>query len=375
MWVRFCPACGSQVTLGPAVPDVENPEVLLQEGTFDTPFEDTSLLPLESHVGRFQLVTPKLWTTVEANSQHPAGSVAATAARRPIAVLLAGTGEHGYTRRRVFMSYALAKAGVASLILESPFYGMRRPPGQRASKLRRVSDLPVLGRVTIEEAQGLVQWLRASKLFGPIALAGTSMGGLHAAISAAFIPYPVGVASYLGPTSAAPVFTEGVLAKACEWKTLASQATHRRLEVCLREFEKKMEGLSPGSIRLYDELDPVALADASPDAKLSLAKRQVDRFLQLTNLTNFPPAVQPDAAVFVVAEHDQYVPRRAMEAHWKTVQERWEGCTVKWIPGGHVSAILFPPESFTEQVLRVLSRLDAAPEGDGTLDVASGMSP
>ena len=70
--------------------------------------------------------------------------------------------------------------------------------------------------------------------------AGVSMGGLHAAISACFMPYPVGVASYLGPTSAAPVFTKGVLANACEWKALVSQATHRQLEQCLREFEHKV---------------------------------------------------------------------------------------------------------------------------------------
>jgi len=66
------------------------------------------------------------------------------------------------------------------------------------------------------------------------------MGGLHAAITSSFAPYPVGVASYLGPTSAAPVFTKGVLAKACEWKSLVAQAADDTLEQCLREFEDKV---------------------------------------------------------------------------------------------------------------------------------------
>jgi hypothetical protein len=35
--------------------------------------------------------------------------------------------------------------GVAQLVLESPYYGARRPPQQRGSKLCAVSDLLALG--------------------------------------------------------------------------------------------------------------------------------------------------------------------------------------------------------------------------------------
>ncbi len=49
-------------------------------------------------------------------------------------------------------------------------------------------------------------------------LSGTSMGGLHAAMVASLTPAPVGVVSWLGPPSAAPVFTRGVLAThGMEW--------------------------------------------------------------------------------------------------------------------------------------------------------------
>ena len=77
------------------------------------------LLPVESHTARFQMVTPKMWDTVPRGSSHAPGSAEALAARRPVVVLLAGTGEHGYTRRRLFISYSLARRGVASLVRRS----------------------------------------------------------------------------------------------------------------------------------------------------------------------------------------------------------------------------------------------------------------
>ncbi len=48
--------------------------------------------------------------------------------------------------------------GVATMILESPYYGSRRPPAQEGSKLHRVSDLLTLGRATIEESLYLLAW-------------------------------------------------------------------------------------------------------------------------------------------------------------------------------------------------------------------------
>ncbi len=47
---------------------------------------------------------------------------------------------------------------VATMILESPYYGSRRPPWQEGSKLKRVSDLLTLGRATIEESLYLLSW-------------------------------------------------------------------------------------------------------------------------------------------------------------------------------------------------------------------------
>lgn len=89
------------------------------------------MLPEESHTAYVQLVVPKSW-----DAPHADGAPH-WAKHRPVTVVLAGTGEQRFQRRRHFLAYPLARAGVASLILESPFYGARKPPNQKASKLRQ----------------------------------------------------------------------------------------------------------------------------------------------------------------------------------------------------------------------------------------------
>lgn len=90
--------------------------------------------------------------------------------------------------------------------MEGPFYGYRRPKSQSYFRLSHVSDLPCLGFATIEESCSLIRWLNDNG-YGPIALGGNSMGGLHSAMVSAVSPYPVGCSSWLGPPSAVPVFT------------------------------------------------------------------------------------------------------------------------------------------------------------------------
>lgn len=51
------------------------------------------------------------------------------------------------------------------MALESPFYGLRRPEGQRGSKLRVVSDLLTLGWATIFESICLLHTMQFNKGF------------------------------------------------------------------------------------------------------------------------------------------------------------------------------------------------------------------
>lgn len=156
-------------------------------------------LPKESEKVRFQLVIPHGWFNGRGNSNTE---------RRPLCIHLAGTGDHFYWRRRHFMALPLVKENdVASIIVENPFYGSRKPKGQNKSGLRHVSDLLVMGAALTFEVMALLNWCEKQG-YGPLAVTGISMGGHMASISAAVWNKPIAIVPCLSWSTAAPVFTK-----------------------------------------------------------------------------------------------------------------------------------------------------------------------
>lgn len=98
-------------------------------------------LPVESRTAHAMLIAP----------DRPAEGA-------PCVIHLAATGDHGYTRR-THLGLPLVQQGIATLALESPYYGQRKPHYQQGAKLLHVSDLLLLGRATIEESLLLLHWL------------------------------------------------------------------------------------------------------------------------------------------------------------------------------------------------------------------------
>ncbi|KAH9260146.1 hypothetical protein BASA81_001921 [Batrachochytrium salamandrivorans] len=288
----------------------------VQECSFSTSAKAIShILPKECLQARFLLVSPESCTKSHDNSPNP-GSLG------PTVILLAGTGEHSFGRRASLAIPLAERAGISSIILESPYYGSRRPRHQPGAKLRTVSDLPTLGRCTIEETASLIRYFLIDNGFSTdICTAGVSMGGLHAAMSASAFPQTsIGVVSWLGPPSAVAVFTEGLLSQYCEWLQLQ------------RELLTK---------------------DATEGMK---------RFLHITDIDNFPKPCNPNRAILVLAENDLFVPFPHSQAKWNSmIQNKWNGAQVRVVPGGHVSATLFGAESMRrciEKVLRVVDHED-----------------
>ena len=131
----------------------------IREGKFTTPSSWIDSLQEENRTGYVLSVKPKS-SVVRGESRY---------GMNPTVVLLAGTGDHGFSRRLRNIAAPLAKDGVSSLILESPYYGRRRTKDQVGSKLKTVSDLGVLGRVTIEETLALLQYNMSKEGPGPYA--------------------------------------------------------------------------------------------------------------------------------------------------------------------------------------------------------------
>ncbi|XP_037959429.1 protein ABHD18-like [Teleopsis dalmanni] len=134
------------------------------EGKFMTPLELylPGIVPKQVQNAFFQVILPNKWM----NEKY-----------KPLCIHLAGTGDHFYWRRRNLIAKPLLKeANIGSILLENPFYGLRKPDYQQRSNLHNVSDIFVMGGCLILECLVLLHWCERNG-FGPLGITGLSMGG------------------------------------------------------------------------------------------------------------------------------------------------------------------------------------------------------
>lgn len=74
------------------------------------------------------------------------------------------------------MAMPLLKNGIAAVLVENPYYGLRKPKDQVRSSLHHVSDIFVMGGCLILECIVLLRWCERMGL-GPLGVTGISMGG------------------------------------------------------------------------------------------------------------------------------------------------------------------------------------------------------
>jgi len=287
---------------------------ILWEGEFQTPVQDGSL-PTASLTARCQLITPR------GHSSPQTGGSA------PVWIHLAGTGDQGFSMRQM-LGLPLAREGTASLILESPFYGRRRPQTQRGPKLQHVSDLLSLGNATIEESLALMRWLNASN-YGPLGVCGFSMGGVHAMMVAGCWEGEAAMVSMLAPHSAAPVFCRGALSKACDWRTL--------------------ESTRPSVERVSSWWKAAGLGSMPHDGGWGAAscegvQRLLYDVLSVTDVRLLPAPRNPRATIIVQATQDAYVDpitSSLLLSAWSLPESQ-----LRLVPGGHVTSFLAHRPSF-----------------------------
>ncbi|XP_072480674.1 protein ABHD18 isoform X2 [Notamacropus eugenii] len=187
----------------------EETDCKILEGHFVSPMAHyvPDLMPIESVIARFQFIVPREW-----NSKY-----------RPVCIHLAGTGDHHYWRRRTLMARPMIReARMASLLLENPYYGCRKPKDQVRSSLKNVSDLFVMGGALVLESAALLHWLEREG-YGPLGMTGISMGGHMASLAVTSWPKPLPLIPCLSWSTASGVFTTGVLSKSVNWRELEKQ--------------------------------------------------------------------------------------------------------------------------------------------------------
>ncbi|MCP3139784.1 alpha/beta hydrolase family protein [Pyxidicoccus xibeiensis] len=230
--------------------------------------------------------------------------------RRSACVVLAASREEGFALRERLYS-PLAREGVDLFLLENPYYGLRRPLGQRGGSLRTVSDHVLMNLGMVEEARSLLAWLRGAG-YERLGVAGYSMGGYMAALTAVLVPEPLGVAALAAGASPVPVFTRGLLS----W-----------------------------SIAFAD------LDGARRDAEQ--ARQRLGRIFDLANLTRFPPPSQPGAAILLACRRDGFVPAEET----RTLQAHWGQSELRWVDAGHVSAVVTERAALCAAVRDSLARV------------------
>jgi len=289
----------------------EKAGIIMQDGIFDTTLPNADVvLPAECHKARFRIIKPQGWD--------------AEGSPKAAAVLLPGLGEHRYTRSEK-IGILLAQRGALAVLLEGPYFGTRKPPGQVKTRLREVSDLVKLGRATIEETRSLARWLQEDLGVRHLSIAGWSMGGLHACMASGLMPTPVATAAFMPPPSAHHAFCVGPLSKSVDKSALALQA------------------------RQTFQIDDVFKA--------------LERSLGLTDIRNFPAPRCPDAAIITIGSADGYFPREESMPQWDELSRQWQ-CDLRTVPIGHVTSYLLESEHFVEQVLESLERVKAHVQPD-----------
>jgi hypothetical protein len=264
----------------------------VRHGTFTSPCQEDGF-PEESRTGYVCYVRPR-------------GNK-----RKALVLHMAATGEIGFKQRLYLMALPLARKGIGSIILENPYYGQRKPPGQEQHLVRTVFDLGMMFRASVMEGIALLRWARG---FGweKIAVSGCSMGGLAASVISALTGFPVALSAFLIPHSAVPIFTQGVLRRECDWGAL-----------------------------MQDELNEDA------------AINKLIQFLKNVDLAAFPPPNPQDAAIIVNAKEDAFIPGASSQI----IQSLWPEAELRTVSGGHVRAFLKERPAFHQAIEDALARL------------------
>jgi len=216
-------------------------------------------------------------------------------------VMLAASRDEGYwIREQVFGP--LTARGIDLYFLENPYYGLRRDGRGPADITVADHGLMALGMVL--EARALLDYLRPQ--YSKLCIAGYSMGGHMAAITAAVSPLPVACAALATGASASAIYTRGFLSQSVDFEALGCEA-RARLQ------------------RLFDVAD----------------------------ITHFRPPIRAQAAVVSGCTRDGYV----LPSETERLHGHWKGSELRWICAGHFSALLTQRQALRECVAEAVEKL------------------
>lgn len=257
----------------------------------------------------------------------------------PLVLHFAATGDEGFSRRRLALAEPLRKLGIASAILENPFYGSRRMPGRDTSNSATVQELLQMSRAAQDEAIALLRVFREMG-FRRLGTTGVSMGGYMALAVSSRFPEPLAVAACIPSHSASPVYTEGILSSCCDWNTL------ERMNPFARPINENANG-SPAS---------GAQGALFQKYRGAAGARELLRdILDASDLRHLAPPPAPEACVIVGGRRDAYIP-----AYSTAITHNLRpGSQLHWIDMGHVTSFILGRRAFVNAIRESFQRLEA----------------
>jgi dienelactone hydrolase len=265
-----------------------NGEMVVTEFDFESTAED---LPERSRTARARLI-------------------AAAPEAEQVVLLMSAWNDHDY-RSRTRIAMLLLAHGIASVMLENPYYGERRPSPGDEQPIATVADFGMMGRAAVLDGRALAGYFH--RRGAAVGVSGFSMGGNLAAFVAAGLPFPVAAAPLAGAHSPAPVFLDGILRSSIAWDALGGE---------------------------------------DPDVERALWD-----YLSAATVLDHPPRPHLRNAVLLAATKDGYVPTSAVQA----VHRHWPGSTLEWINAGHGSLAWRHRSRMAEAIVRSFDRMAAGP--------------
>lgn len=197
-------------------------------------------------------------------------------------VIMPAWNDHGFEQRRR-LADLIVGYGIGSIMFDIPFYGARRVTHEKQQAIRTVGDFALMGVGAVKEALAIM-----AATSGRVGVTGFSMGGNLAALVSAVAEEPVATSAVAASHSPGPVYLDGVLSRAIDWRALGGRS-------------------EAGALR-------VVLGSASA--------------------LRYEPKPHHEQAVVVAAARDGFVPLEAS----RQLSEHW-GAELRMLPGGHATAL------------------------------------
>ena len=248
-------------------------------GSFTSPAGKIAELPPLVRSAYFELVVPR-GITLEDDF--------------PICIHLAATSDEKFTRRRILIN-PLVKRGIGALILENPYYGWRRPKGQRYIAIASMADQLKMSLATTMEAASLLRWLY-ERDYRHLGVTGYSMGGFMAAYTASTIPFAVACVPCATGASVSEPFTQGGLSPSVAWMAIQQSLELGSVEDTKQAIVEVFEAIAVDGLPLPVDIDPV---------------------------------------IFVAGRHDAIV----TPANTERLAKHWGNAPIRWVESGHISGM------------------------------------